>query len=94
MVDILSLCKGASVFVPELRPLAPEIVAGIASARKIRETLAPALTRIEESVAQIAAKIQQARLRYVLVAGLDAWCFNSKDNRVQHAETARLASPG
>jgi tetratricopeptide (TPR) repeat protein/tRNA A-37 threonylcarbamoyl transferase component Bud32 len=43
--------------------------------------------------AEIAAKIQQARLRYVLVAGLDAWCFNSKDNRVQHAETARLADP-
>ena len=43
--------------------------------------------------AEIASKIQQERLRYVLVGALDVWCDKSKDNRIEHSETARLADP-
>jgi serine/threonine protein kinase/Flp pilus assembly protein TadD len=43
--------------------------------------------------AQIASKIQQTRLRYVLVGALDDWSIKSKEDGIQQSETARLADP-
>ncbi len=46
-MDIAGPVRRASVFVPELGPLEPNIVAAWATIQKIRETIAPAVTRID-----------------------------------------------
>ncbi len=51
--------------------------------------------RTDAKPSEVAAKIQQGKLRYVLVAALDHWAFLTEDEKLeaQLLETARLADP-
>jgi len=72
MIDLPTALKKASVFVPELKPMIPAIIAAIATGQKVKSILKPALDRLEAGEVAVLEAVEATPALEAILPEIDA----------------------